>query len=128
MRPFCSPTAKPGRRTRRTSASSSRAERCCKTRADGDLAADCCLSAWVSLPQAHRSKRPQRGAMEPEARTDASGLPIRPLPDGSDVRKCTAADLTDVVEAVARSFYEDPIFRWILPDDGRRLSQLERGF
>jgi GNAT superfamily N-acetyltransferase len=66
--------------------------------------------------------------MEPEARVDASGLPIRPLPDGSDVRKSTAADLTDVVEAVARSFYEDPIFRWIVPDDGRRPRQLERGF
>src|SRR5438270_5188562 len=66
--------------------------------------------------------------MEPETRADASGLPIRPVPDGSDVRKCTAADLTDVVEGVARSFYEDPIFRWILPDDARRLSQLERGF
>jgi ribosomal protein S18 acetylase RimI-like enzyme len=66
--------------------------------------------------------------MEPETRADASGLPIRPLPDRSDVRKCTAADLTAVVPAVARSFYEDPIFRWILPDDGRRLSQLERGF
>jgi hypothetical protein len=66
--------------------------------------------------------------MEPEARVDASGLPIRPLPEGSDVRKSTAADLTDVVEAVARSFYEDPIFRWIVPDDGRRPRQLERGF
>ena len=65
--------------------------------------------------------------MEPEA-VDASGLPIRPLPDGSDVRKCTAADLTHVVGAVARSFYEDPIFKWIVPDDGRRLRQLERGF
>jgi hypothetical protein len=66
--------------------------------------------------------------MEPEARVDASGLAIRPLPDGSDVRKSTAADLTHVVEAVARSFYEDPIFRWIAPDDGRRLGELERGF
>jgi GNAT superfamily N-acetyltransferase len=59
---------------------------------------------------------------------DAGGLPIRPLPDGSDVRKSTAADLTDVVEAVARSFYEDPIFRWIVPDDALRPRQLERGF
>jgi len=66
--------------------------------------------------------------MEPEARVDASGLPIRPLPDGSDVRKSTAAELTHVVEAVARSFYEDPIFRWIVPDDGRRPRQLKRGF
>jgi GNAT superfamily N-acetyltransferase len=66
--------------------------------------------------------------MEPEGRVDASGLPIRPLPDGSDVRKSTAADLTHVVEAVAQSFYEDPIFRWIAPDDRRRLRELERGF
>jgi len=66
--------------------------------------------------------------MEPDAAADASGSPIRPLPDGSDVRKSTAAELTQVVEAVARSFYEDPIFRWIVPDDGRRLRELERGF
>ena len=66
--------------------------------------------------------------MEPEDTIDASGLPIRPLPDGSDVRKSTAADLPRVVEAVARSFYEDPIFRWIAPNDVRRLPQLERGF
>ena len=66
--------------------------------------------------------------MEPEATADASGAPIRPLPDGSDVRKCTAADLPRVVESVARSFYEDPIFKWIAPSDARRPRQLERGF
>jgi GNAT superfamily N-acetyltransferase len=66
--------------------------------------------------------------MEPDATADTSGSPIRPLPDGSDVRKCTAAELTQVVEAVALSFYGDPIFRWIVPDDARRLPQLERGF
>jgi hypothetical protein len=46
----------------------------------------------------------------------------------SDIRKCTAADLTDVVDGVARSFYEDPIFTSIVRDNGQRLRELERGF
>jgi hypothetical protein len=33
-----------------------------------------------------------------------------------------------VVDAVARSFYDDPMFTWIVPDDARRLSELQRGF
>ena len=38
------------------------------------------------------------------------------------------ADLLRVVRAVARSFYEDPVFSWVVPDDGRRVRELERGF
>jgi GNAT superfamily N-acetyltransferase len=53
---------------------------------------------------------------------------VRPLPDGSDVRKLAAADLATVVKALARSFYEDPIFSWVTPDADRRLARLERGF
>lgn len=66
--------------------------------------------------------------MEREATTDAAGLPIRPAPDGSDVRKLTAAELPQVVDAAARSFYDDPVFSWLFPNDGRRLNQLQRGF
>jgi GNAT superfamily N-acetyltransferase len=66
--------------------------------------------------------------MGPEGIADPSGSAIRPQPDGADIRKLTAADLIDVVEGVARSFYEDPIFKWIVRDDGRRLRELERGF
>ena len=66
--------------------------------------------------------------MKSDATVDDSGLPIRPLPDGSDVRKAAVADLLRVVGAVARSFYEDPVFGWVVPDDGRRLRELERGF
>ena len=33
-----------------------------------------------------------------------------------------------MVEAVARSFYDDPIFSWIIPDEAQRLSRLRRGF
>jgi hypothetical protein len=58
--------------------------------------------------------------MDSDVTVDAMGLPIRSQPDGSDVRKTIAAELAGVVEAVALSFYEDPIFRWIVPDDRRR--------
>jgi ribosomal protein S18 acetylase RimI-like enzyme len=70
----------------------------------------------------------QTDAVQGEETVDESGLPIRPSPDGLDVRKATAADLPRVVEAVARSFYEDPVFRWVVPNDGRRLRELKRGF
>jgi hypothetical protein len=66
--------------------------------------------------------------MDGDVTIDATGLPIRPQPDGSDVRKTIAAELAGVVEAVALSFYEDPIFRWIAPDDRRRVRELKRGF
>ena len=66
--------------------------------------------------------------LERDATVDRSDLQVRPRPDGSDVRKVTAAELPRVVEAAARSFYEDPVFTWIFPDDERRLSRLEQGF
>jgi ribosomal protein S18 acetylase RimI-like enzyme len=66
--------------------------------------------------------------MERDSTVDPAGLPIRPLPDGSDVRKATTADVPRLVDAVARSFYDDPVFSWIIPDDARRLSELQRGF
>jgi GNAT superfamily N-acetyltransferase len=66
--------------------------------------------------------------VERDVTVDEAGLPVRPLPDGSDIRKATAADMPQVVDAVARSFYDDPMFSWIVPDDMRRLSTLQRGF
>jgi ribosomal protein S18 acetylase RimI-like enzyme len=56
------------------------------------------------------------------------GLPIRPQPDGSDIHMLTDAELPTVIEAVARAFYDDPVFSWLFPGDDRRLEQLERGF
>ena len=52
----------------------------------------------------------------------------RPRPDGSDIRKMTAADIAPVAVALAQAFYDDPHFRWIVPDDARRMRALERGF
>jgi GNAT superfamily N-acetyltransferase len=65
---------------------------------------------------------------EGDATVERAGPQIRPVPDGSDVGKVTSANLPRVVTAAARSFYEDPLFTWIFPEDARRLSQLERGF
>lgn len=44
------------------------------------------------------------------------------------VRKAIAEDVLRIARALARAFYEDPIMKWVLPDDSRRLRQLERSF
>jgi ribosomal protein S18 acetylase RimI-like enzyme len=66
--------------------------------------------------------------VEFESKPHAEGLPVRPLPDGSDIRQVTEADVPRVVEALARSFYDDPFWSWVYRDDSRRMRQLERGF
>jgi len=53
--------------------------------------------------------------------------PVRPQPDGSDIRKVAEADIPRVVEALARAFYDDPFWSWCFPDS-RRLKRLRRGF
>jgi GNAT superfamily N-acetyltransferase len=40
----------------------------------------------------------------------------------------THADVGVVADALARAFYEDPHFRWIVRSDVRRMGALERGF
>lgn len=55
-------------------------------------------------------------------------LTDRPRPDGSDIRKMTNREVGPVAAALARAFYDDPHFRWIIPDDHRRMTMLERGF
>ena len=52
----------------------------------------------------------------------------RPQPDGSDIRKVTAADVQPVARSLAQAFYEDPHFRWIIRPDAKRIPALERGF
>src|ERR1700730_16945039 len=52
----------------------------------------------------------------------------RPRPDGGDIRKLTVAEVTAAATTLAQAFYDDPHFRWIIRDDGKRLQKLERGF
>lgn len=59
---------------------------------------------------------------------DDRGLPIRPLPDGSDIRKATPDQRAGVVEALACGFYDDPLFEWMFPDDEGRRATNERAF
>jgi GNAT superfamily N-acetyltransferase len=66
--------------------------------------------------------------MDPETRTGAQEPPVRPQPDGSDIRKVTAADVPRVAEALADSFYDDPLMGWVIPDDSSRRERLQRGF
>jgi GNAT superfamily N-acetyltransferase len=57
-----------------------------------------------------------------------TGLPVRPLPDGSDIKKVTEADIPQVAEALAKAFCDDPIFSWLVPDESSRKGKLERAF
>jgi GNAT superfamily N-acetyltransferase len=54
---------------------------------------------------------------------DEQGLPIRPLPDGSDIRRATPQDRPRVVEALAEGFCDDPLFAWMFRDAERRLDR-----
>jgi GNAT superfamily N-acetyltransferase len=43
-------------------------------------------------------------------------------------RKATGDDAPAMVEMLARAFYDDPVFGWLFPDDGKRLAQSKRYF
>jgi GNAT superfamily N-acetyltransferase len=43
-------------------------------------------------------------------------------------RKATADDVPRLAEALARAFYDDPVFNWLIPDASERLRRSERGF
>ena len=66
--------------------------------------------------------------MSADPTLDDAGLPIRPLPDGSDVRTATPDERPQIVEPLAEGFYDDPLFRWMFPDDERRLEENRGGF
>jgi GNAT superfamily N-acetyltransferase len=44
------------------------------------------------------------------------------------IRKATGEDSRAMVEAMARAFYDDPVFEWFFPDGGKRLAQCRRYF
>jgi GNAT superfamily N-acetyltransferase len=45
-----------------------------------------------------------------------------------EVRRAGAADLPAVAAVLSRAFYDDPIFRWIFPDDEQRAASLPAFF
>lgn len=52
----------------------------------------------------------------------------RPRPDGADIRKMTPAEVKPAAITLARAFYADPHFSWIIRDDSQRMRRLERAF
>jgi ribosomal protein S18 acetylase RimI-like enzyme len=66
--------------------------------------------------------------MASEIEVAAPNAGDRPRPDGSDIRKMTAAEIQPVARALAQAFYDDPHFRWFVRDDAKRMQRLERGF
>jgi GNAT superfamily N-acetyltransferase len=45
-----------------------------------------------------------------------------------DVRKATGDDTPRLAEALARSFFDDPVITWMIPDEERRRRTGARGF
>jgi GNAT superfamily N-acetyltransferase len=64
----------------------------------------------------------------PDQSLDPEGQPVRPRPDGSDIRKAGDAESQRLGTALARAFNDDPVMSWVVPDDASRLRRLERGF
>lgn len=46
----------------------------------------------------------------------------------TDVRKARPGDVPAMVDALARAFYDDPVFNWLFPDDARRLARSRKYF
>ncbi len=44
------------------------------------------------------------------------------------VRTATMNDVPGVARVLSRAFYHDPFFRWVFPDDNRRMAQTARGY
>jgi ribosomal protein S18 acetylase RimI-like enzyme len=45
-----------------------------------------------------------------------------------EIRKAGAGDVPQLARALARAFQDDPIVRWMVPDEAERLERSERGF
>jgi GNAT superfamily N-acetyltransferase len=46
----------------------------------------------------------------------------------AEPRKATPDDVPAMIEALARAFHPDPVFKWLFPDDRKRLEQSRRYF
>jgi len=44
------------------------------------------------------------------------------------IRKAGGEEVPRLAKALARAFQDDPVFRWMVPDDSERLERSERGF
>jgi len=57
---------------------------------------------------------------------------IPPVPErpatGVDVRPVKPEDISRLSESLARAFYDDPVSRYLFPEDHRRIRRLERYF
>lgn len=58
---------------------------------------------------------------------DAAAWPA-PTSDNGRIRRVTRAELGAMARILAQAFYDDPLMRWMVPNDALRLQRLERVF
>jgi ribosomal protein S18 acetylase RimI-like enzyme len=51
---------------------------------------------------------------------------MTPTATTKSVRTATMDDVPEVARVLSRAFYHDPFFRWVFPDDNRRMGQTAR--
>ena len=54
---------------------------------------------------------------------EAAGQPLE-----VSIRKASEPDVPRLAAAMARAFFDDPVFAWLIPDESERLQRSERAF
>jgi GNAT superfamily N-acetyltransferase len=57
-----------------------------------------------------------------------SEISLSPTPSEPLLRKATSADVGGLAKTLAYSFFDDPIYGWLIPSERRRLASLRRFF
>src|SRR5512146_827670 len=93
-------------------------------------------SPWRSWSTPTRSPTPStesssRSSSDHSKRSCARNRPR--MPEGSPpvdrgLRQATQGDIPRLKSVLAESFYDDPIFGWLMPDAGKRRARLRRFF
>jgi len=63
---------------------------------------------------------------------ESSPMVVRDVPSGKladpRLRRATTQDIRRLQIVLAEAFFEDPVFGWLMPEDGKRLARLRRYF
>src|ERR1700722_9575456 len=87
--------------------------------------------AWpirrTRAPRKNCQPRSEESKMTEHRPTAGSGVPTGQFAN-PHLRPATAKDVHHLSAVLAEAFFDDPVFGWLMPKDGKRLAQLRRYF